>query len=120
MHLRFNAAVAVASAPTLPQLRPGYCNALTEPLRAQVPSFVGFQVCAFLGGGIWFNTSGRLGASPILLLVTKPARRSSSSSSIQMCNLRQIRLQRPVCFPKFVTMIILRHAVTELALDICG
>lgn len=48
-------------------------------------------------GGIWFRSSGSMGASPTLLLVTSTVRTSSVSSSIPICIFRQMRRLGPPC-----------------------
>ena len=52
-------------------------------------------------GGIWFRSSGSMGASPMLLLVTSTARTSSVSSSMPMCILRHMRRLEPPCLRAF-------------------
>ena len=52
-------------------------------------------------GGIWLSKSGRMGASPMLLLVTSIVRISNVCSSIPMCILRHRRRLDPPCLRAF-------------------
>lgn len=134
MHLRFDAASAVVSAPTSPhgaaeiplgidrivtgnrsvaRRFPGLCvltwrdHRMGISRRNRLVTFTGVirSVCGdtadvLIWGG-WFRSSGSMGASPMLLLVTSTARTSSDSSSMPMCILRQIRRLEPPCLHAF-------------------